>query len=63
MCLVLTSLFYFIGGRSKVTISIYQVDNIYSFRVCLYRANNSVRIKELRIINKDSEKIVIFRLE
>jgi hypothetical protein len=32
-----------------------------SFRVCLDRAKNNVRIKKLKIISEDSEKIVIFR--
>jgi hypothetical protein len=31
-------------------------------RVCLDRAKNNVRIKELRIVSEDSEKIVIFQL-
>jgi hypothetical protein len=29
---------------------------------CLDRAKNSIRIEELRIINEDNEKIIIFRL-
>jgi hypothetical protein len=33
---------------------------IYSFRVCLDRAKNIVRIEELRIVNEYNEKIVIF---
>jgi hypothetical protein len=35
---------------------------IWQIRVYLDCAKNSVTIEELRIINEDSEKIVIFRL-
>jgi hypothetical protein len=34
----------------------------YDILICLDRVKNSVRIEELRIVNEDSKKIVIFRL-
>jgi hypothetical protein len=37
-------------------------NNSSTRRMCLDHAKNSVRIEELRKINEDSEKIVIFRL-
>jgi hypothetical protein len=33
-----------------------------SFRICLDHAKNSVKLEELKIVNEDSEKIVIFWL-
>jgi hypothetical protein len=55
-------LYLFRGSLSSCQNNPLSTDPFSSFRVCLVRAKNSIRIEELRIVSEDSEKIVIFRL-